>query len=364
MTRTATLIAFIISIFCIGNVYANSNIGHNAVGIYCIWKLTTDASFMPEIQGIDRQELTHPKKKANILDCSEWDDLSDAQKAFLQGMNFPDALTFMEPSHNEAPMSILSAMYTLKDICPSEHKAKSETDRAFICRMQRYMTWGSKLHIEMDKITHGNDKLPYAGTSDGLVKHVEIEHIWDIFLSLEIFEKKMDGPVNVKNLIELSDCVGSLTSKDLRGFDIRDKFIDLILEYYSKPGLRDKIRRVNELAPGLEGQLKNLIVDLIGKILDNKHLPKFLKDKLRNAYFSELHNRLKNLHAEYPVNLAGQMIDLVNRINLTKGPTQKEIDEQYNIDLPKHLQDNAHRISEENLARGREMLRKVNELAK
>ena len=360
MTRTATLIAFIISIFSIGNVYANSNIGHNAVGIYCIWKLTTDASFMPEIQGIDRQELTHP----NILNCSEWGDLSNAQKAFLQGMNFPDALTFMEPSHNEAPMSILSAMYTLKDICPPEHKARSEADKAFICRMQRYMTWGSKLHIEMDKITHGNDKLPYAGTSDGLVKHVQIERIWDIFLSLEIFEKKMEGSVNVKKLIELSDCVGSLSSKDLRGFDIRDKYIDLILKYYGNTGIRNKIRQATELAPGLEGQFKNLIVDLIGKVLDNKHLPKFLKDKLRNAYFSELHNRLKDLHAEYPVNLADQMIDLVNRINLTKGPTQKEIDEQYNIDLPKHLQDDSHRISEENLARGREMLRKVNELAK
>ena len=197
------LLTVLISILSIGNLYANSGRGHNTMAIYCIWKMTQDSSFMPSISGEDRKELTSP----DIVSCEKWDDLSNAQKAFIQGANLPDSFGFMQISHNEAPMEVLSAMYTLMNICPKDFSSEPENVKAEICRMQKYMSWGSKLHIEMDKITHA--KLPYAGYN--MYKHVWIERLWDLELCKRIFEQNM-GPYSAKTLGNLKGFVFAFTS--------------------------------------------------------------------------------------------------------------------------------------------------------
>ena len=326
------LITAIISVLSLGNLYANSCLGHNTIAIYCIWKMSHDNSFMPSIQGNDRYDLTHP----NILTCSEWNDLSDAQKAFLQGANFPDCPTFMIASHNEAPMEILSAMYTLKDYCPPYYKNKSENVKAFICRMQRFMTWGSKLHIEMDKITHA--KLPYAKYN--LKDHVWIEDSWDELLFKDILHNYMmisdQRIIDRLNKLAKDGVFGTgFNSRNYHynneSLDLRDKYVDFILSFY-----KNKYQILKQAA----SSYRMSIAALRGKVNEfrNKALP--------DGY-------------QYPGDLASQMINLANTIDVTREPTQSEINNQYDIDLPKSMQTGSFRIGTTPL--GQSMLQKVNE---
>jgi len=329
MKKYIILLAFIFSILCLGNLQANSNIGHNTIGLYCIWKMSTDSSFMPQIQGIDRQELTNPP----ILKCSEWEDFSNAQKAFLQGVNFPDCIALMEVSHNKAPLEVLAAMYILKDFCPAVYEDKPEEVKAFICRMQKYMTWGAKLHVEMDKITHA--RLPYAEKQ--LASHIWIEKEWDLQLRSSIAQEFTDSAFDLENFNKATDVFWSLTSPNFKfnnnSLDIRDDYVDLVLDFY-KHG-KDLKTNHHEIRSN---------ISKFGDVI----IAKFKSgDSLPSNY-------------QYPQHLANLMTNLLSNLDLTIPPTSEEIKNQYNIDLPTEMQNGNFRFGP--TSEGQKMLKKAREL--
>ena len=287
------------------NLHANSYLGHNTVAIYVFHQLEKDASFMPSIQGNDRKELIGK----GINSINEWNDLTSAQKAFIHGVNFPDAFPLMDTMHQKMPQEILCAMYSLADKVPEVRKREKSDNHTFIKKIQRYMTWGAKIHLAMDQIAHKG--IPDPRTN--LTEHIIVENARDLAMRKELFQQLGFTGDKLSQMQALVEKVTPFDSENYTGpdvsgtsLDIRDEYVNLVLDYI-KHGEDQKGKHVADSIKKAEDAV-GFIKAYFGKAVPEKYrnLPEILEPTLK----------------------------MINKIDITVPPTEKEMATQINLDDP------------------------------
>ena len=317
MKKHFALIQFILFLsFFSGTARANSYIGHNTIAIYIFAQLEKDPKFMPGINGENRKELIGK----GIAKINGWDDLTSAQKALIHGVNFPDAFPLMDAMHQKMPQEILCAMYSLADKVPEVRKREESGNHSFIKKMQRYVTWGAKIHLAMDQIAHKD--IPDPRTN--LTEHIIVENARDLAMQQKLFQQlgftgeklgQMQGLAKKITPFDSENYDGSKASGPgfglphtlgNPGLDIRDEYVNLVLDYI-KHGKDQKGKHIGDSLRKAENAV-DFVKAQFGKTVPEKYgkMPGILEPTL----------------------------EMINKIDPTTPPTEKEMAEQINLDDP------------------------------
>lgn len=271
---------------------------------------------MPSVQGNDRKELIGK----GIVRINGWDDLTNAQKAFIHGINFPDAFPLMDRIHQEMPQEILCAMYSLADKVPEVRRNEPSENKAFIKRMQRYMTWGAKIHLAMDHIAHAGIPDP----RDHLAEHIVVETSRDNAMQAVLFKQ-----------------MGFSGDKSAKMQALAKKITPFDSENYNAPkrsgpgfGLPPTIGN-----PGIDirDEYVNLVLDFVkhGKDKEGKHVGDSLKQakNLDELIKANLGKPIPQKYQGMP-GIAEPTLAMLSKIDPTKPPTDTEMENQVNLDDP------------------------------
>ena len=282
----------------ISQVNANSNIMHGAYSLDFFLRLEDD-NFHPEIKDTDRKALSF-QKGANGRYIFE---LSDAQISFILGANFPDSIPLMDLSHTVMPDEIINAIVKIHNVLPYEHekelilcnvKDKSErdrrmADRRFILDQQRYIAMGAQIHFLTDDEIH--PKLHKFGEEwkkksilnfYDLSDHIRIEELRDEVMRDRLFEtyrtKYKLNDEDIQNLRTLAEEYNAVNSPNMRGYDIKDAFLNMLLDVIEGDPFKHSSHALDSL--GEIGGLKDLVssgTDKRLKFPDYDSIPEELK---------------------------------------------------------------------------------------
>ena len=289
-------------LFCLftSHLHANSYLGHNTVAIYIFYQLENDVSFMPSIQGNDRKELIGQ----GIDKIFGWNDLTDAQKAFIHGVNFPDAFPLMDRIHGEMPLEILRAMYTLADRVPEVRRNESAANKEYIKKIQRYMTWGAKIHLAMDQIAHANIPDPRTNLKD----HIVVEKSRDIEMRQTLFNQMGFTGDKLAKMQALAERISPFDSENYNGIDIRDEYVNLVLDFV-KHGKDQKGTHVGD------------------SINQARNSPAFVLSKI--PFVNTVPKEYQGLPG-----ITEPTLKMLSKLDPTVPPTDLEMENQVNLDDP------------------------------